>query len=98
LALKIILYLSSLTVWIDLIVILDNSTRWNSTYLSLHRALTLKKRIKTFCFEHRIDLSKDLLSDKEWAYLKEIIDGLKPFYEVTLRLEGQAKSRHYGAI
>jgi hypothetical protein len=69
-------------------VILDNSTRWNSTYLSLQRALALRKRIETFCFEHRAELSKDLLNDEEWSELEEIVNGLEPFYEVTLRLEG----------
>jgi hypothetical protein len=69
-------------------VILDNSTRWNSTYLSLQRALALRKRIKTFCFKHRAELNKDLLNDEEWLELEEIVNGLEPFYEVTLRLEG----------
>jgi hypothetical protein len=79
-------------------VILDNSTRWNSTYLSLQRALALRKRIETFCFEHRAELNKDLLNDEEWLELEEIVNGLEPFYEVTLRLEGQARFGHYSVI
>ena len=79
-------------------VILDNSTRWNSTFESLKRALSLRKRIESFCFEYRADISKDILSNEEWSHLEEIVEGLEPFYEVTLRLEGQAKFGHHGAI
>ena len=79
-------------------VILNNSTRWNSIYASLHRTLALRKRIKSFYFKYRVDISKDLLNNKEQSLLKEIVNGLKPFYEVTLRLEGQAKFGHYSAI
>ena len=79
-------------------VILDNSTRWNSTYASLHRAVSLRKRIEQFCFDNRKDLAKDLLSDEEWSHLKEVVDGLEPFHEATLGLEGVAKFGHYSAI
>src|ERR1700754_4242823 len=79
-------------------VILDNSTRWNSTYLSLQRALTVRRRIENFCFEYREELDKDILQSTEWDHLQEIVNGLHSFYEVTLRLEGQATNGHHGAI
>jgi hypothetical protein len=79
-------------------VILDNSTRWNSTYLSLHRALSLRKRIEHFCLDYHEELRKDVLTDNEWAQLEDIIDGLAPFYEVTLRLQGDGKYGHHGMI
>ena len=44
---------------IDLQVNLDNPTRWNSTYLSLQRVLTVRKRIDAFWFEHCKELETD---------------------------------------
>lgn len=82
----------------DLIVILDNSTRWNSTFFSLRRALEVRKRIELFCYEYRVDLEKDLLSDQEWVHIHQVVQGLHPFFEVTKRLEGQATNGHHGAI
>lgn len=61
-------------------VILDNSTRWNSTFLSLQRALLLKQRIDLFCFEYRAEISKDQLSEDDWEHIQEIVNGLEPFY------------------
>ena len=79
-------------------VILDTSTRWNSTYLSIQRALTLRKRIELFCFEYRAEIEKDILSESDWGILEIVTQGLLPFYEVTKRLEGQATHGHHGAI
>jgi hypothetical protein len=79
-------------------VILDNSTRWNSTFLSIRRALDVRKRINTFYFTYRSDIDKDRLTKSDWEQLQEITTGLYPFYEVTERLEGLAKYGHHGAI
>ena len=79
---------------------LDNSTRWNSTYLSLERALKLRSRIRAFCYEedYAHDLGKDTLDDAEWQQLTEIAAALKPFWQTTLRVEGNAKFASHGAI
>jgi hypothetical protein len=82
----------------DLTVVLDNSTRWNSTYLSITRALLLKERINTFCYQHRDEVEKDRLNDDDWVQLGHIGHGLHAFYEVTLHLEGTATYGHHGAI
>ena len=79
-------------------VILDNSTRWNSTFLSLRRALNLRKCIDIYWFEHQADLNKDKLQEADWKQIQEVVKGLHPFYEVTKRLEGRAKNGHHGAI
>lgn len=82
----------------DLMPILDNPTRWNSTFKSLERALFLRDRIFLFCREFRSELQADNLLDEDWNHLTEIYKGLKPFYQATLRVEGKAGSRHHGAI
>jgi hypothetical protein len=46
-------------------VILDNSTRWNSTYKSLKRALQLKTRIQLYAFEQQGLLGYDLLTKED---------------------------------
>ena len=82
----------------DLNVICDNNTRWNSTYLSLQRAIKLRERIELFCFQYKADLKYDTLTEAEWQHLNDVVTGLQPFYEVTLVLEGLAQHAHYGAI
>ncbi len=81
-------------------VILDNSTRWNSTYYSLQRALLLKTRIRSFCLEdeYETELRKDLLTDKDWDQLAEIAEGLKVFHQATKRVEGNARFGSHGCI
>jgi hypothetical protein len=74
-------------------VILDNSTRWNSTFLSITRALTLRTAIRRYCRGCDDFDEADELTDLGWEHLREIRDGLKPFYELTLRSEGHG---HYG--
>jgi BED zinc finger len=49
----------------DLMVILDNDTRWNSVYLSLSRSLELQLRIQVFCTHYKEELNEDLLSDSD---------------------------------
>jgi hypothetical protein len=43
----------------------DNTIRWNGTYLSIQRAIELRKRFEIFYYEHRDDLKDDLLSDRD---------------------------------
>jgi hypothetical protein len=82
----------------DLMVKLDNATRWNSTYDSIRRGLKLKNRIRFFCIEYSDRISEDQLTDDDWNHLSEIFEGLKPFYEATLRVESNAGKGHHGAI
>ena len=82
----------------DLNVICDNNTRWNSTYLSLQRALKLRERIELFCFQYKADLKHDTLTEAEWRHLNDVVIGLQPFHEVTLVLEGLAQHAQFGAI
>lgn len=81
-------------------VVLDNSTRWNSTFLSLQRAILLKSRIQAFCLDddYADELEKDLLSQEEWGQVGEITNGLKVFWQATKRVEGNAKHGSHGSI
>jgi hypothetical protein len=76
----------------------DNSTRWNSTYHSLHRGLKIKRRLRQFCDESRAALKDDCLSDEDWSHLQEIADALQPFHEATMRAQGNADRGHHGSI
>ena len=82
----------------DITVILDNCTRWNSTYLSIQRGLRLKRVIQLFLLDFQRPLQKDLLTEEDWDQLKAISLALKPFHFVTLRLEGGAKTGSHGVI
>ena len=79
-------------------VILDNSTRWNLIFLSIRRALDVRKRINNFYYTYRADINKDRLTKADQVYLTEITKGLFLFYKVTKYLEGLAKFRYYSTI
>jgi hypothetical protein len=79
-------------------IVVDNSTRWNSTYFMIHHALKLCMQIMLFCVMNTDDLKEDVLSQDEWSDLKEIKLILEPFQEVTKWLEGNAKDAHHGSI
>jgi hypothetical protein len=53
-------------------LVVDNATRWNSLYLMIKRAIQLRDRINTFCYEYADDLhgssTKVLQTDDELAY------------------------------
>lgn len=63
--------------------ILDQKTRWNSTYLMIVRLLDLKE----FC-EQKSQLLKGLnVSGSKWSSFQEIQEVLKPVAELTARLQ-----------
>lgn len=84
-------------------VVADNQTRWNSTYLMLERALKLRTQLSLFISE-AVDRDNgplnpaDSISKDDWTILQIVHDLLKPFWKLTLRLQGQAINCKYGAI
>ena len=81
--------------------VLDNKTRWNSTWNMLKRAILLRKAINLFCLQY-ID-SKDLdasaiISDESWDLLSEICNILELFDYATEKLQGAAKDGKHGAL
>jgi hAT family C-terminal dimerisation region len=90
--------LRSLLIDIDLMLVADNVTRWNSTFRAIHRALKLQSRIVAFCRVHVEDLQADTLTDEEWEELRAIDEILLPLQAATKRLEGKGRHSHHGSI
>jgi hypothetical protein len=79
-------------------VIADNDTRWNSTYLSILRGLKLKHKIQVYSLDERASLGSDCLEERDWISLRGVAGYLEPFYQSTLELQGQAKAAKHGVI
>ncbi|KAH7668172.1 Zinc finger BED domain-containing protein 4 [Aphelenchoides avenae] len=58
----------------------DVATRWDSTYLMVHRLLDQRLAIDSYCVNNRRDL---LLSVPDWEVLTEIEQLLRPFMEYS---------------
>jgi hypothetical protein len=72
----------------DFIIIMDNSTRWNSTYNMINVALKLQRRIDGYTRLMGRELEEYLISDKEWNDLKELALMLTLFEKVTQATQG----------
>jgi hypothetical protein len=79
-------------------VISDNDTRWNSTYLSMERALTLNVKIRVYSEHHKDELGEDFMTPADWEVIRELKQHLKPFWELTIDLQSQATDGTHGAI
>lgn len=85
-------------------VVKDNTTRWNSTYLMITRALEKKQEIDAFIqvldvrqTEKRVPC-EDRLSAEDWLILTETACILKPVYDHTMRFQSRGKEGHHGAV
>ena len=94
----------------NLMVIQNNTTRWNSTYNMLVRALELKNHIQVYvnsCRANR-DLKGKIadeaiqkhpqLTEDDWTTLQELCDALQPFNEATNHLQGKSNGGTYGFL
>ena len=71
----------------------NNFTRWNSVYSIIDRAMKKQSDIQIFVIQSgmekerykRIDV-EDHLTPEDWRVFTEVLNHLKPFYEMTLRL------------
>jgi len=69
-------------------LVLDVTTRWNSTYLMLSRALHYKEAFKNLA---EIEASyKSLPTESEWLRVRLICDLLQPFDEMTRLISGSS--------
>ena len=66
----------------DLTVILDVSTRWNSTFHMLLRAKRLRVPIDMF-INSDSSFQKYRLTSDEWAFLEHVLNILQPIDDVT---------------
>ena len=83
----------------QLMVVADNATRWNSTYSMIERAMRLKDPIDLFGARSLDDdMVEDQLSQDDWDQLTRILALLKPFKDLTMRMESRAKDGKRGSI
>jgi hypothetical protein len=78
----------------------DGGVRWNSAYMMIERAYTIRRSIDTFCREcdHSI-IEADTLSQGDWSDLSKIQEILKPLFLITKDLEECAgEEKHEGLL
>lgn len=66
--------------------------------MSLRRGLRLQRVIHHFCLTHDDFPPQDLLAAEEWGHLQQLCDGLQPFHDISMRLQGQGKYGHHGSV
>ncbi|KAH7464133.1 hypothetical protein FOMA001_g17921 [Fusarium oxysporum f. sp. matthiolae] len=75
----------------ELEVVMNNDTRWNSTYLMISRALVKQGDIRAFLVHPEVEKwlpEADMLKGDDWRLLAEIKLILEPFYLQTMRTRG----------
>jgi hypothetical protein len=78
---------------IDLFVVSDNVTRWNSTYLTIQRVLKLQKRLRVFLIPTTHELEEDTLTEDDWQRLIDI-----ERYPETFPQEGYETDSEHGSV
>lgn len=68
-------------------LLLDVSTRWNSTYIMLKRFLVLKESVQATIA--LIDKELPVLSHTEWKMVEDLTCCLKPFLSITESVSGE---------
>ncbi|KJZ68349.1 hypothetical protein HIM_12258 [Hirsutella minnesotensis 3608] len=76
-------------------VLVDGGIRWNSAYAMIQRAVKLHHAIDLFfpnyCYSGvGYDISQDVLTPQDWIDLHHFLDILRPFKDLTKRMEGRA--------
>jgi hypothetical protein len=79
-------------------VITDNETRWNSTYMSIQRGLKLYNKIRVYSDECKDELGDDFLLPEDWDVLRRLEAYLEPFKRATKQLEGHPANGHHSTI
>lgn len=85
----------------ELEVVMNNDTRWNSTYLMISRALLKQGDIRAFFIHPDVEgrlPQEDILTADEWRLLAEIKHVLEPFYLQTMRAQGWGKGGGHGRL
>jgi hypothetical protein len=76
-------------------VLADGGVRWNSVYAMIERALKLRNAIDLFFLHYNhsgegYDISQDAITQRDWTNLEHFFNILKPFKDLTKRMEGRA--------
>ncbi|KAF5268120.1 hypothetical protein FOXYS1_993, partial [Fusarium oxysporum] len=75
----------------ELEVVMNNDTRWNSTYLVISRALVKQGDIRAFLVHPEVEKwlpEADMLKGDDWRLLTEVKHIHEPFYLQTMRMQG----------
>ncbi|CAB4377007.1 unnamed protein product [Rhizophagus irregularis] len=73
----------------NLKVVLDMSTRWNSTFDMINRALYLKEALNSLALSEK-DLKNFVIMDDEWTELEKVKLFLEKFKEITVLMSGSS--------
>ncbi|KAK7997663.1 hypothetical protein PG989_005703 [Apiospora arundinis] len=89
----------------ELELVLNNETRWNSTYLMIDRAILKHDDVEAFLIKNQLDPdftrripSDDVLVAEDWKLLVELRDALEPLYRQTMRCQGWSKQGSFGCL
>lgn len=88
----------------ELQLILNNDTRWNSTYLMIERAVEKRHEIRAYLSglnddEESLQIPiSDHLTDEDWLVLVEVKSLLEPLFFQTKRTEGWGKGDGHGRL
>ncbi|KAK5996251.1 Putative AC transposase-like protein [Cladobotryum mycophilum] len=89
----------------ELEVIMNNDTRWNSTYLMLDRAIKKQAHIQAFIHGSQLEPdpsnripNEDVLIIEDWRLLTEVKAILEPLYEQTMQCQSRAKAGGFGQL
>jgi hypothetical protein len=85
----------------ELEVVLNNDTRWNSTYLMISRALVKQGDIRAFLVHPDVEgwlPEGDVLKGDDWRLLAEVKHILEPFYLQTMRAQGWGSEGGHGRL
>ncbi|KAM3519811.1 hypothetical protein MY4038_009655 [Beauveria bassiana] len=85
----------------ELEVMMDNNTRWNSTYLMISRAFVKQNDLRAFLVHPNVEGSlpqEDILSADDWRLLGEVKHILEPFYLQTMRTQGWGRGDGNGRL
>lgn len=78
----------------------DNSTRWNSIYRMIKRALKLRHQVEHYTYYTCRDSFEEAmrLNEDDWYILTQLADALQYFEDATIALEGCAIEGEFGSI
>ena len=66
--------------------------------MSIQRGLQLKLSLEIYLLTYGGVLQADILTEDDWQHLTEVVEALEPFWEVSIRLQGQEDAGSHGVI
>lgn len=85
----------------ELEMVMDNNTRWNSTYLMISRALVKQGDVRAFMVHPDVEGNlpqDDVLNADDWRLLGEVKHILELFYLQTMRTQGWGRGDGHGRL